>query len=169
MSYPYSQLADDERVLEHQHPHWKMLIPSAAILVPTLAGCGYLALLAAEHPPIRQVAWIALAAIAAAVALWFGLLPWLRWANIHFVVTTSKIMFREGIVARSGMNIPLARINSVRFEHDLNDRLFGCGTLIVESASDEPLTFDDIPAVEAVQTLLYEAVDGDPTALPTPH
>lgn len=169
MSYPYNQLADDERVLEHQHPHWKTLIPRGLILVPTLAVCGYLAILAAEHLQIRQAAWLALGILAAAVSLWFGLLPWLQWHTTHFVVTTSKIMFREGILARSGMNIPLARINSVRFEHDLNDRLFGCGTLIVESASDEPLTFDDIPQVEAVHTLLYEAVDGDPTALPTAH
>lgn len=169
MSYPYNQLADDEHVLEHQHPHWKMLIPRGLILVPTLAGCGYLALVAADHPQIRQVAWIALAIIAAAVSLWFGLLPWLQWKSTHFVVTTSKIMFREGIIARSGMNIPLARINSVRYEHDLNDRIFGCGSLIVESASDEPLTFDDIPAVEDVHTTLYQAVDGDTAALSTPR
>lgn len=165
MAYPYSQLAEHERVLEHQHPHWKMLIPSGLILVPSLLGCGYLAALAADTP-IRTTAWPALGVLAAVLAVWFGLLPWLRWTSTHFVVTTDKVMFREGVVSRAGMNIPLARINSVRFEHDLNDRLFGCGTLIIESASDEPLEFDDIPAVEDVHTLLYQAADGDIDHLP---
>lgn len=164
MSYPYTQLADDERVLEHQHPHWKVLIPSGLIFVPVLVGCGYLAVLAADWP-VRQAAWIVLGVVAAIVTVWFGLLPWLRWSHTHFVITTQKVMFREGVIARAGMNIPLARINSVRFEHDLNDRVFGCGSLIIESASEDPLTFDDIPAVEDVHTLLYQAVDGDTTAI----
>ena len=54
-------------------------------------------------------------------------------------------MAREGVFKRTGLDIPLARINSVRFEHSLLDRVLGCGTLIIESASDEPLEFDDIP------------------------
>ena len=166
MAYPYSQLADGERLLAHQHPHWKKLIPSGLILVPSLLGCGYLAALAADTP-VRDVAWPALGLLASVLSVWFGLLPWLRWSSTHFVITTEKIMSREGVIARAGMNIPLGRINSVRFEHDLNDRLFGCGSLIIESASDEPLTFDDIPAVEDVHTLLYRAADGDLDHLPT--
>lgn len=159
MAYPDSQLADGERVLEHQHPHWKKLIPPGLILVPSLAGCGYLAALA-TGTPVQQVAWPALGVLAAVLAVWFGLLPWLRWSTTHFVLTTDKVMFREGVLARTGMNIPLARVNSVRTQLDLNDRLFGCGSLIIESASDEPLEFDDIPQVEDVQLLLYRAADG---------
>lgn len=165
MSYPDSQLADGERVLEHQHPHWKMLIPPGLILAPSLAVCGYLAALA-TGTPVQQVAWPALGVLAAVLTVWFGLLPWLRWTTTHFVLTTDKVMFREGVLARSGMNIPLARVNSVRTQLDLNDRLFGCGSLIIESASDEPLTFDDIPAVDDVQLLLYRAADGHLDELP---
>lgn len=166
MAYPDSQLADDERVLQHQHPHWKKLIPPGLILVPSLLGAGYLAALA-TGTPAQQVAWPALGLLSGVLTLWFGLLPWLRWKSTHFVITDTKVMFREGVIARAGMNIPLGRINSVRFEHDLNDRLFGCGSLIIESASDEPLTFDDIPAVEDVHTLVYQAADGEPDHLPT--
>lgn len=165
MAYPDSQLADDERVLQHQHPHWKKLLPPALILTPALLGCGYLAALATATPA-QQVAWPALGVLATALALWFGLLPWMRWQCTHFVLTDNKVMFREGVLARTGMNIPLSRITSVRTQLDLNDRLFGCGTLIVESASDEPLEFDDIPAVEDVQMLLYRAADGHLDARP---
>jgi uncharacterized membrane protein YdbT with pleckstrin-like domain len=71
-------------------------------------------------------------------------------------------MYREGVFKRTGLDIPLARVNSVRFEHSLMDRLLGCGTLIIESASDEPLEFDDIPSVEKVHTMLYREVNDNP-------
>jgi hypothetical protein len=37
----------------------------------------------------------------------------------------------------------------------------GCGTLVIESASDEPLEFDDIPQVERVHSLLHQDVSPD--------
>lgn len=160
MGYPHNQLTDGETVLIEQHPHGKVLALPLLAATAIVAGCGYLAALAAGTP-IRQLAWIALAVIAVAAVGWFGLAPWLRWKTTHFVVTTDKVMFREGVVSRTGMNIPASRIASVRVEIDLNDRLFGCGSLIIESQSAEPLRFTDIAAVEEVHNLLYQAVHGD--------
>lgn len=160
MAYPESQLTDGEDVLVHQHPHWKVLILPTLALALILAGCGYLAATTAGSSA-QQVAWIALAAVAGIASLWFGLAPWLRWRTTHFVVTTDKVMFREGILTRTGLNIPMSRISSVRTEIDLNDRVFGCGSLLIESFSDQPLRFTDIPAVEDVHNLLYQVVNGD--------
>lgn len=163
MAYPQENLTSDEHVLAEQHPHWKVLLLPTLAAAASAAGCGYLAALAAGTP-IQHAAWIALAALAAAAVLRFVLAPWLRWKTTHFVVTTDRVMFREGVVSRTGMNIPLSRIASVRVEIDLNDRLFGCGTLLIESQSEQPLRFSDIPAVEDVHTLIYQAVDG--TSIP---
>ncbi len=93
---------------------------------------------------------------------WWTLAPLVRWRTTHFVVTTHRLMVREGVFTRTGIDIPMSRINSVRFRHGLLDRILGCGTLVVESASDEPLEFDDIPQVERVHTLLYREVNDDP-------
>ena len=60
--------------------------------------------------------------------------------------------------ARTGIDIPLARINSVEFRHGLIDRMVRTGTLIIESASQDPLEFNDIPQVERVHSLLYHEV-----------
>ncbi len=49
----------------------------------------------------------------------------------------------------------MGRINSVQFRHTIVERMLGCGTLVIESASDEPLEFDDVPGVESVHSLLY--------------
>jgi uncharacterized membrane protein YdbT with pleckstrin-like domain len=86
----------------------------------------------------------------------FTVLPVVRWRTTHFVVTTRRVLVREGVLTRHGIDIPLKRINSVQFRHTLFERILGSGTLIIESASDEPLEFDDVPGVERVHSLLYE-------------
>jgi uncharacterized membrane protein YdbT with pleckstrin-like domain len=50
------------------------------------------------------------------------------------------------------------RISSVQFRHGLFDRMLGTGTLIIGSASEDPLEYDDIPQVQQVHSLLYHQV-----------
>lgn len=161
MAYPYDLLGEDEEVVVHKHPHWKMLVMPVLILLVVVAGGSYLAALVAPTP-VSVPVWIALAVVGGVLILWRTLGPLLRWKTTHFVVTTHRLMVREGVLTRSGIDIPMWRINSVRFKHGLLDRLLGTGTLIVESASEEPLEFDDIPKVERVHTLLYREVGEDP-------
>ena len=51
------------------------------------------------------------------------------------------------LLTRSGIDIPIRRINTVEFRHGLLDRMLRTGTLVIESASGEPLLFDDVPEV----------------------
>jgi hypothetical protein len=46
----------------------------------------------------------------------------------------------------------------VEFRHGVLDRMLRTGTLIIESASHDPLEFQDIPQVEQVHSLLYHEV-----------
>jgi uncharacterized membrane protein YdbT with pleckstrin-like domain len=89
---------------------------------------------------------------------WLTLRPFLAWLTTHFVITDRRVMYRHGVLTRSGIDIPLARINSVEFRHGLFDRMVRTGTLIIESASQDPLEFSDIPRVEQVHSLLYHEV-----------
>lgn len=156
MAYPHDHITAGERVVLHQHPHWKTLLVPFTLGTVIVAGAGWLGV-TVDTPLV----WYALAAVAALAGIYFGLAPWLRWRATHFVLTDTKMMIREGVLRRTGMNIPLKRITSVQTEIDLNDRLFRCGSLIVESASGEPLRFNDIAHVDHVYNLLYQAVDGD--------
>jgi len=54
-----------------------------------------------------------------------------------------------------------SRITTVPFRHTILERMLGSGTLVVESASDDPLELADIPAVERVHALLYQEVADD--------
>jgi uncharacterized membrane protein YdbT with pleckstrin-like domain len=159
--YPDDLLSDGERVILHKHSHWKMLLLPYLVLILTLTAGIWLAVLVKDES-WGTVALIAIGAVALAILVWMFLVPFIRWRTTHFIVTTDRVMAREGVINRTGIDIPLGRINSVRFEHGLIDRIFGCGTLIIESASQEPLEFDDIPNVEKVHTVLYREVNDNP-------
>ncbi|SDF91060.1 PH domain-containing protein [Lentzea fradiae] len=162
MAYPDDLLSSGEHVVIHKHPHWKMLIfPVFWLVVVVVLGI-YLAGLVASLS-WAPVALIVLAVVALVLVVWLTVAPVLRWRTTHFILTSDRVMYREGVFKRTGLDIPLGRVNSVRFEHSLLDRMLGCGTLVIESASDEPLEFDDIPSVEKVHTMLYREVNDNPS------
>lgn len=161
MGYPQNVLATDEQVVLHRHPHWKRLIgPVLLLLLATAAAAllaGYLNTLDWDQTA-RNVVLIVIAVIWLVIVGWLTLWPFLNWLTTHFVITDRRVMFRHGVLTRSGIDIPLARINSVEFRHGLLDRILRTGTLIIESAAQDPLAFDDIPRVERVHSLLYHEV-----------
>ncbi len=161
VAYPDDLLSPSEHVVIHKHPHWKMLLlPIVSFLV--VVGVGVFLASIVGDQSWAPIAWIALAVVGVLLVSWLTLAPLVRWRTTHFIVTSDRVMAREGVIKRTGLDIPLSRINSVRFEHGIVDRVVGCGTLIIESASDEPLEFDDIPQVERVHSLLYREVNDNP-------
>jgi membrane protein YdbS with pleckstrin-like domain len=161
VAYPEDLLSDGERVVIHKHPHWKMLLLPYIVLIITLGAAIWLTVLA-QDLSWSTIAMIAIGALALILIVWLFLAPFVRWRTTHFIVTTDRVMAREGVIKRTGIDIPLSRISSVRFEHGLIDRIVGCGTLIIESSSEEPLEFDDIPQVEKVHSLLYREINDNP-------
>jgi membrane protein YdbS with pleckstrin-like domain len=161
VAYPEDLLSDGESVILHKHSHWKMLLVPYLVLLVTLGVAIWLGILVKDES-WSMVGLIAIGALALIVLVWLFFIPFVRWRTTHFIVTTDRVMAKEGVVKTTGITIPLASINSVRFEHGLIDRIFGCGTLIIESASQEPLEFDDIPQVEQVHTLLYREINDNP-------
>jgi uncharacterized membrane protein YdbT with pleckstrin-like domain len=154
-------LAEDEQVVLHRHPHWKRLIGPVIVLVVITALAAFVAALVNNtewDPTAKNVIFAVIAAIWLILVGWLTLWKFFNWLTTHFVITDRRVMFRHGLLTRSGIDIPLARVNSVEFRHGLFDRMLRTGTLIVESASQDPLEFHDIPRVEQVHSLLYHEV-----------
>lgn len=155
-------LAPEEHLLLHRHKHWKTILGALVVGVLSTA-VGVLALVLLMNWEVssltRWIVGIALGAAWLLVLVWWTVAPLVRWATTHFAITNRRLIFRTGVFTKTGIDIPLARINSVQFRHELVDRMFGTGTLIVESASDEPLEFDDIPRVEKVHRMLYDELN----------
>ncbi len=165
MGYPKGALATDERVVLHRHPHWKRLVwPVLALLICTAAASFGAAVVSRTDwdPRTRQVVAGVIGAVWLLLVIWLSLRPILAWKTTHFVITDRRVMYRHGLLTRAGIDIPLARISSVEFRHGIVDRMVRAGTLVIESASQDPLEFNDIPQVEYVHSLLYhEVFDGE--------
>ena len=160
MGYPDNVLAADERVVLHRHPHWKRLIGPVLLLLIASAAAGFGAAVVNTQNwgTAKTVVQLVILAVWLLLVGWLTLWPFLNWLTTHFVITDRRVMFRHGVLTRQGIDIPLARINSVEFRHGLIDRMVRTGTLIIESASQDPLEFYDIPRVEQVHSLLYHEV-----------
>jgi uncharacterized membrane protein YdbT with pleckstrin-like domain len=158
--YPDELLVTGEEIVMHRHPHWKMLVGPVLVLLIVVGLFSYLAAVIGTQ---NWAPWtrLALGVIGLLLIIRFTLMPVIRWRTTHFVLTNRRVLVREGLFSRRGMDIPMSRINSVQFRHTLFERLFGVGTLVIESASDEPLEFHDIPGVEEVHALLYREVAGE--------
>src|SRR6201986_3579413 len=173
MSYPDNVLAPGEHVIVHRHPHWKRLIWPVLVLFLATAlaafGSGYLN---STHwqQLAKNIIYGVIWGVCLVIVGWLTLWPFLSWLTTHFGVTNRRVMFRHGVATRSGIDIPLARINSVEFRDRLAERMFRTGTLIIASASQDPLEFTDIPQLRNVHALLYHELfnTGSDEAGPSP-
>jgi uncharacterized membrane protein YdbT with pleckstrin-like domain len=157
MGYPEDALAPDENLLLHRHPHAKMLIIPVLVFLPATAVAGFLVGFAQTRLDggASFFAVIAVLVLWAIIVVWRCLIPFIRWLTTHFIVTDRRVLVRQGVITHSGIDIPMGRISNVQFRHGLVDRLLRTGTLVVVSAADDPLEFDNIPDVQKVHTLLY--------------
>jgi uncharacterized membrane protein YdbT with pleckstrin-like domain len=157
VAYPDELLVAGETIIMHRHPHWKMMVVPVVVLLVVVGLGSYLAAL------IGAQSWglwarVAVLVIALGLVVRFTLVPLIRWRTTHFVITNRRVLVREGLITRRGMDIPMRRITGVQFRQSLFERLFGVGTLVMESASDDPLEFADVPGIEEVHGLLYQEV-----------
>ena len=161
MGYPRNVLAEGEQVVLHRHPHWKRLVGPVLALLALTALASFGAAVVSRtgwDPRARQVVSAVIAGLWLLLVVWLTVRPFAAWLTTHFVITDRRVMYRHGVLNRAGIDIPLARINSVEFSHGLLDRMVRTGTLVIESASQDPLEFHDIPHVEQVHSLLYHEV-----------
>lgn len=161
MPFPTRLLGDDEEVVLDLHPHWKrLLLP--ALLVPIVVGVASYLVFLVPHGDVRTPLRWAILAVAVIVAARFSLWPWLRWQTTRYVLTSRRVVIRQGVLARSGHDIPLTRVNDVSFHHSLFERVLRCGTLTIESAGEQgQVVLPEVPDVETVQREVYRCVEAE--------
>lgn len=159
MPFPQRLLGEDEEVVLDMHPHWKRLVVPATLL-PIVAGVATYVVFVLPSGSVQTAGRLAVVAVAVAVLLRFSVWPWLRWLTTRYVLTTHRVVIRQGVFARSGRDVPLTRVNDVSFHHSLVDRMLGCGTLTIESAGEHgQVELPEVPRVEQVQREVYRLVE----------
>ncbi len=155
MAISKNLLNPGENVVISTREHVKVLIRPVLVMIVLLA----LAVTAQVVADQRYVTWVVWILAALGIA-WWTVRPFLDWVSTVHAFTDRRLITRRGILTRIGEDIPLARINDVTIEINLTDRLFGCGTLLITSASERaPVRLNDIPQVEQQQLRLNELLN----------
>jgi uncharacterized membrane protein YdbT with pleckstrin-like domain len=148
--FPRKLLIPGEEVVLELRPHPVALgAPALAFLVGTGVATWAVAKTDGVVVWVVWAAWLAL-------MLGYVVPKLVAWFTSIFVISTDRVISREGFIAKRSMEIPLEQVNDVRFEQGIFDRLVGAGTLLIQSASTSGTnTFDDIRHPEDVQRTIF--------------
>lgn len=154
-------LADGEEVVALLHPHWKTLVRPVAVAVVVLAAVLVLEVIIPQSGA-ADIERLVLLAVGIVLVMWSLMLPLLRWRTTTYELTTMRVRFRYGILVRNGKDFPISRIVNISYRTSLLDRMFGSGTVVLETAGEHgDLTLDEIPHVQRIQSTLFQLVENE--------
>jgi uncharacterized membrane protein YdbT with pleckstrin-like domain len=107
---------------------------------------------------IDNIAWY----LALVAVLRFTVLTILWWIE-RIVITDKRVMLAQGIITHNVGMMPLGKVTDLTFQRTLGGRMFGYGTIVVESAGQiQALNrIDYLPRPEEIYEALSELVFGD--------
>ena len=155
MTFPRRLLIEGEELVLDLRPHWIALV--RAILIALVVAVAWFLLLRnlPDGTTGDVLRWIILG-VGAILLIWYALRDLVEWLTSNFVVTTDRVIHREGFIAKRSMEVPLEAINDVRFQQGIFERIIGAGTLVIHSASEAGRQeFADVRDPEMVQKTIY--------------
>lgn len=119
---------------------------------------------AAVDPPTLSVVPLGLVGVGLAVALLgvaLGAVTYLRFRAIEYLITTSELYHKQGLLSRSVRNLRLERVQDSGFQQSAVQRLLGYGTVHVSTAGGGgvELRFRNVPDPEAVNGRITRQLD----------
>ena len=154
MGFSTKHFNHDEVLVLDLHPHWWRFVKPSLVLVAAVAAIAYnneipnqflkdLALIIAQ-------AFTALAVINLAAQA-------LKWYRTHFVLTSQRVIFQSGVIARTRIEISLHKINVVNFHQSIFERIVNTGDIVIESGAEDGVeTFNDVPDPQQVQAFIHQ-------------
>ncbi|HEY5032066.1 MAG TPA: PH domain-containing protein [Actinomycetes bacterium] len=161
MGYPSKLLTQGEKIEFEMRPHWRSMVVPSLVLVVTVGAASYLVAVTPDGGAQKVLRWIILA-VALLVVVWWFVRPLLTWLTTQYVFTSRRIITRTGVIARSGKDMSLSKLNDVSFTYTIFERILGCGTLTVSSAAEDgELVIRNLPKVEEIQREIYRLSEAD--------
>src|SRR5256885_803249 len=127
MPFPRKLLNESEDVILDLRPHWIQLAGPGLLLVLFMA----ISIVVQSKTDSRPATIASLLPVV--VGLVFFLARYATWSTTNFVVTTDRLVFRSGVLAKHGKEIPLERLNDISFHQGIFERIIGAGDLMIES------------------------------------
>lgn len=154
MAFPKELLHARERIVIDSRPHWWYVTPASAALIATCV-LGLVAVTRDWPDAVNLLIGVLLL-----VALGYFAVRYAKWISTNFVLTNDRLIYRFGVIAKKGVEIPLDKVNTVFFNQTIWGRIMGFGSLKIESASETgSQMFTDIRKPSLVQNEIYIQMD----------
>ena len=154
MGFSMKHFSHDEVLVLDLHPHWWRFVKPVVVIIATLA-----ALANTHRIPndfLKDLALI-IAQVLAVLAVLNLALQTLKWYRTHFVLTSQRVIFQSGVIARTRIDISLHKINVVNFHQNIFERLINAGDIIIEAGTEEGVeTIIGVRDPQNVQAYIHE-------------
>lgn len=126
MGYVERHLLPGEHVLYKTRLHWILFVRSALLI-----GIG-LVLAVSLYRSVPDPPWLWWVGPAIMlIGLGFGLIHWVELITSEFAVTTTRVIFKVGLVARYTTELLLAKVESIGVAQGLPGRMLNYGDITV--------------------------------------
>lgn len=155
MAFPRNLLHDSEELVLDLRPHWYSLFKPAMVVIGSIIVTILLVGIWSPDGDLGNIVNILCAVLVIGALGFFGW-KYLVWNTTMFVLTSDRIVSRRGLLTKSGIEIPLERVNTVFFSQTVFERMLGSGDVAIESAGERGNeTFDNIRKPSIVQKEIY--------------
>lgn len=153
MAFPRRLLVDKEELVLELRPHPVALVRAVLVTIAVVVGWIFLFSKVVDiNGILGKVTFLGGLVI---LGLW-PVRDTVKFLTSYFVVTSDRVIHRQGWIAKHSMEIPLEAINDVRFSQNVFERMINSGDVMISSASTHGTgTFSDIRDPEEVQKTIY--------------
>jgi uncharacterized membrane protein YdbT with pleckstrin-like domain len=163
MPYPKKLLNDHETVALDLHPHWWYFAKATVGMAVSLV-FGIVVVIVFDGTTQKWLGWLAILGIVASAVWMLG--RYAKWSTTNFVVTSDRVIYRSGVISKSGIEIPLENVNTVFSHQGVFERILGAGDLLIESAGESgQQRFTDIKNPSRVQNLIHAQREANNTRM----
>ncbi len=160
MAFSKKLLNEHEELIVDLNPHWwHFATPLAGLVLATV-----IAVLLSRLADAISASWFYslknwATVLIVGAALLNLIVRMLQWSTTHFVVTSDRVIFRKGIIGKTGIDIPLERVNNVSIHQSVLERMVGAGDLLIESGGEDgQQLFTDVSSPVEVQNIIHNAI-----------
>jgi uncharacterized membrane protein YdbT with pleckstrin-like domain len=150
-----------EEVVLDLRPHWWFFSRQALALIAAIVLGIFVLAFGPSGGDTKSALNVVVAGLLVVAVVWFAV-RYAVWATTNFVITTDRLVTRRGVFSRTGIEIPLERVNTVFFSQSLFERMIRSGDLVIESAGEMGSSrFTDIRRPLDVQNEIYTQMEAN--------
>ncbi|NUP74473.1 MAG: PH domain-containing protein [Sinomonas sp.] len=162
-------LVPGEQVIVETRRHGSVLLTPALVAVVVCGAAAFAAGWLARGRLEPLVPWVPrgigpwLALAPAALAAWtlavYPLRRFAAWTSLRYVLTSRRVLRRQGGLRRTDRELPLAMVRDVAVRQSVAQSLARSGTITLSTGQAASLRLDDVPDVRSFRQLVLDAID----------